>query len=332
MYYGVQEFLWNHPSLKNCTSYLCSWRFGAQHTLHSSVEKAGDSPGGNREVTVMQQGRDLTDLCWCFVFISHVVTDELYNKISTDCRGCRNDPFMLGGGNINERGRGTRDKSHFSASHLSSVLVHAYKGKSSPPLSSALDHCGTEWRWPTWEEPFNISQPQGVPLHAILQVWPGRRGEVGLEVSLVPFPASCKDLRWPLPFVSWWALNWGIALGSHFTPSASTVPCLQRHLWEKLNLCLCKQVTEGEILLPCWRSHPNLHPNLPSCSIVLTSWWTPKHGDSFENKVAGIQGGILKRQCKSSSPSSSKQFICFQVTSLEVTTPFPWLQGRAKLH
>lgn len=44
--------------------------------------------------------------------------------------------------------------------------------------------------------------------------------EVGLEVSIVLFPTSCKDLSWPLPVVSWWALNWGVALGSHFSWSA----------------------------------------------------------------------------------------------------------------
>lgn len=63
---------------------------------HGRVEKAGDWQGGNREVSVMQQGRDLTDLCWHFLFINRTVTDELHNKIPADCRGCRNDPFWGG--------------------------------------------------------------------------------------------------------------------------------------------------------------------------------------------------------------------------------------------
>lgn len=78
---------------------LLAWRQGR-------AEKTGDWQGGSREVSVMQQGRDLTDLCWHFVFISHTVTDELHNKIPTDCRGCRNDPFCWGEGSTNKRGRG----------------------------------------------------------------------------------------------------------------------------------------------------------------------------------------------------------------------------------
>lgn len=79
------------------------------------MEKAEDWQGGNREVSVIERGRDLTDLCWHFVFISHIVTDELHNKIPTDCRGCRNDPFLLGGENTNKRGRGRN--------HISQLLI-----------------------------------------------------------------------------------------------------------------------------------------------------------------------------------------------------------------
>lgn len=108
-------------------------------------------------------------------------------------------------------------------------------------LSITQRCAGLQWhRWPVREEPFSISEPQEVSLCASLCIRPERRGVVGLEVSLVPFPASYKDLSWPLPLVSWWALNWGIALGSRFSQSASTVPCSQEHLWEKLNLCVCK--------------------------------------------------------------------------------------------
>lgn len=234
----------------------------------------------------MQWGTDLTDLLWRFVFISHVVTDEFYSKIPTDCRGCRNDPFFVRGRKHKQKRE--REKSYFSAFYLSGVSVHAYKGRRSPLLSAVLAHRGTEWRWPAWELLFRISEPQGVPLCAILFIWPESKGEVAIEVSLVPFPASWKDLRWPLPLVSQWTLNWGTAWGFCFSWSSSTVSCSQRHLWEKLILCVCKQISEWEMLLPCWRSDPKLHPNLPSYRITITSWRTPKHRDSFEDKVAGI--------------------------------------------
>lgn len=100
------------------------------------MEYAGDWWGGNRELGVMQQGRVLTDLCWNFVFISRIVTDELHNKIPTDCRGCRNYPFFARGRKYKQERE--EEKSYFSALHLSSVFTER---KISPSFSAVLASC-----------------------------------------------------------------------------------------------------------------------------------------------------------------------------------------------
>lgn len=161
----------------------------------------------------------------------------------------RNDRFLLGGESTNKKGRGRNRISQLLIWAVSSV--HAQKGKSSPSLHAALALRDAEGRWPARQEPFSISEPRGVSLCALLCVRPERRREVGLEVSLATSPASCKDLSWPLPLVSWRALNWGIALGSRFSCWAATVRCSRGLFWEKFNLCVCEQVSEGEVLLLC---------------------------------------------------------------------------------
>lgn len=128
------------PHLEKCfgtalaASDLLAWR-------HRRMEKAEDWRRGNRGVSVMQQGRDLTDLCWHFVFISHVVTDELHNKIPTDCRGCKKWPFFVRGRKYKQKSEG--EKSYLSAPHLSSVFGTRSERKN---LSIAPCCAGSPWR------------------------------------------------------------------------------------------------------------------------------------------------------------------------------------------
>lgn len=167
---------------------------------HGRVEKAGDWQGGNREVSVMQQGRDLTDLCWHFLFINCTVTDELHNKIPADCRGCRNDPFLGGGRKHKQKREGVNP--YFSTFHLRNVFsIFLWKKK----LSITQCCTGSPRHAPKVTSAGRAIQHFRAPgsfsmCHFLCKARQER--EVGLEVSIVLFPTSCKDLSWPLPVVS----------------------------------------------------------------------------------------------------------------------------------
>lgn len=161
--------------------------------------------------------------------------------------------------------------------------IHSYERKSSSSLSAALAHHDTEWRWPVQEEPFSISEPQGASLCAIFCVRPERKGRWGQRQAQSHFQRAARMASTSCIIMGF---KLGAALGSHFSWSAVIdSPYSQGHLWEKLNLCLSKQVPEREGLLPCWRSHLNF----PSCSIILTSCCAPKCRDHSEDKLLGFR-------------------------------------------
>lgn len=227
----------------------------------------------------MQQGRDLTDLCWYFVFISHTVTDKLHNKIPSDCRSCRNDPFCWGEKSTDKRRRGELIFLNFPCEKCLQCILMKEK---------AFHHSVLQWLAMTQSEgdqcrkSHSAFQSPKEFLYVPFSVWGqrGREGGVRGEHSLI----SNKLQGWPLPVVSWWALNWGVAMGSHFSWSAVIdSPYSQGHFWQKLNLCLFKQVPErrcychvGEdifisIFTSIFTGNPAAwsKPSLPNAGVIL---------------------------------------------------------------
>lgn len=96
----------------------------------------------------------------------------------------------------------------------------------------------TEWKWAAWEEPFSISEPQGVSPCAIF-VREERGGVVRGELSCISSKLQGPQLASTTSITM--GFKPGNSSGILFLKISSTWGCL----WEKWNLCMCKQVSEG---------------------------------------------------------------------------------------
>lgn len=120
------------------------------------------------------------------------------------------------------------------------------------------------------------------------------REEVWLKVSEVAFLARDKDLSWPLPAVSWWALNRGMDLCPTSHDQLWQLPA-HKGICERNQICVCVSMHQGERCY-CHAREVLQHP--PSQMMDTQTRW------QFWGWGGQDLGSILKHQHMNNLPVS----------------------------